>query len=163
MRGCVCQDLMSRAEADRALPAQFRFSSIWNPPCAKCGSRHKKDIDSLDGVQRQALAMIKGLWAWHLSRGSKNWIFTAGLNAGLRGLVTSARVTLHVTGSSEAERAPFLILPRASGEGGSHCGFICLELNQGASTCLFHALSLQLQGSPQGGQDFHREFLNWRF
>lgn len=38
MRGCVCQDLMSRAEADRALPAQFRFSSIWNPPCAKCGS-----------------------------------------------------------------------------------------------------------------------------
>lgn len=27
------------------------------------GSRHKKDVDSLDGIQRQALAVIKGLWA----------------------------------------------------------------------------------------------------
>lgn len=49
------------AEADHALSAQFRFSSIWNLLCAKSGSRHKKDIDSLDGVQRQALAVIKGL------------------------------------------------------------------------------------------------------
>lgn len=49
------------AGADHALSAQSRFSSIWNPLCAKSGSRHKKDIDSLDRVQRQALAMIKGL------------------------------------------------------------------------------------------------------
>lgn len=33
-------------------------------------------------------AVIKGLGAWHLSGGSKNWIFTAGLSAGLHGLVT---------------------------------------------------------------------------
>lgn len=63
MPGCPCQDLMSWAEADDALPVQFRFSSVWNVPCAKSGSRRKKDIDSLDEVQRQALVMIKGLWA----------------------------------------------------------------------------------------------------
>lgn len=59
----ICQDLMSWAEADDALPGQFRFSSIWSALCAKSGSRRKKDIDSLDGVQRQALVMIKGLRA----------------------------------------------------------------------------------------------------
>ena len=84
----ICQDLTSGLR--QTMPsAQSRFSSIWNPLCAKSGSRHKKDIDSLDGVQRQALAMIKGSGPWHLSGGSKNWIFTAGLNTGLRGLVTS--------------------------------------------------------------------------
>lgn len=56
----ICQDLTSGLR--QTMPsAQSRFSSIWNPLCAKSGSRHKKDIDSLDGVQRQALAMIKGL------------------------------------------------------------------------------------------------------
>lgn len=63
MPSCVCQDVMSWAEADDALPVSYGFSSIWSVPCAKSGSRRKKDIDSLDGVQRQALVMIKGLWA----------------------------------------------------------------------------------------------------
>lgn len=84
----ICQDLMSQPSQAMSLAVQFRFSSIWNTLCAKSGSRHKKDIDSLNGVQRQALAVIKGLWAWHLSGGSKNWIFTAGINAGLHGLAT---------------------------------------------------------------------------
>lgn len=51
------------AEADDALPVQFTFSPIWTAPRAKSGSRREKDIDSLDGVQRQALVVIKGLWA----------------------------------------------------------------------------------------------------
>lgn len=63
MLSCVCQDLMSWAEADDALPVQFTFSPIWAAPRAKSGSRREKDIDSLDGVQRQALVVIKGLWA----------------------------------------------------------------------------------------------------
>lgn len=63
MPSCVCQDVMSWAEADDALPVSYSFSSIWNVPCAKSGSRRKKDIDSLDGGQRQALVVIKGLWA----------------------------------------------------------------------------------------------------
>lgn len=47
----------------RCPPCVVQVSSIWNTLCARSGSRHKKDIDSLERVQSQALAMIKGLWA----------------------------------------------------------------------------------------------------
>lgn len=64
MLSCICQDLVSVVGTGRrCLPCHFRFSSIWNTLCVQSGSRHKKDIDSLDRVQRQALAMIKGLRA----------------------------------------------------------------------------------------------------
>lgn len=62
----VCQPPVPRLTFGqrRVLPAgQLGLSSTWNSPWAESGSRLEKDIDSLDGVQRRALAPIKGLRA----------------------------------------------------------------------------------------------------
>lgn len=39
MPSCVCQDVMSWAEADDALPVSYSFSSIWNVPNLDPGAR----------------------------------------------------------------------------------------------------------------------------
>lgn len=68
------------------------------------------------------------------------------------GPVVSSLRYPHVTGASESRRVPFLIGLRARDEGTSPCGPMCPKLNQGASTCVSHAQSMQLRGSTPGAR-----------